>query len=324
MSATSPLPIDRPFGLSDDVASVQVSDSQTPLRGTNTSLPPSRSRRAAARVGRRQRSVVAAELSARDRLVLRRLEQHRYLSTMQLEAFVFTGHASPASAARTTRRVLARLSREGLIRPLNRRIGGVRAGSSATVWQLAPAGVRLLREEAGKGYRTHEPSERFLRHCLAVADAHLRLRALQAAPDVEQIEVQVEPDSWRRYSGSGGEARWLQPDLAAVITSGEFEDRLFIEVDCGTESLPTLLRKCEQYEAYRRSGLEQSQHGTFPLVLWLLDHPQPDRLAERIYRLTTSLQRSARFTQGLYRVTHGELTAASLGLSEAAAVGDQS
>jgi len=59
-------------------------------------------------------------------------------------------------------------------------------------------------------------------------------------------------------------------------------------------------------------------------VLWLLDHPQPDRLAERIYRLTTSLQRSARFTQGLYRVTHGELTAASLGLSEAAAVGDQS
>lgn len=216
MSVTSPLPIDRPFGLSDDREAVQVSDSQTPLRGTNTSLPSSRSRRAGARVGRRQRSVVAAELSARDRLVLGRIEQHRYLSTMQLEAFVFTGHASPASAARTTRRVLARLARDDLIRPLARRIGGVRAGSSATVWQLAPAGVRLLRDEAGKGHRTHEPSERFLRHCLAVADAHLRLRAFRAAPDVEQIEVQVEPDSWRRFSGSGGEARWLQPDLAAV------------------------------------------------------------------------------------------------------------
>jgi hypothetical protein len=230
----------------------------------------------------------------RDRDVLRRIAEHRYLTTHQIQHFVFTAHDSDASAARTARYVLQRLERNALIRPLGRRIGGVRAGSSARVWQLAPAGARLLRDD-GTTYRTNEPSPRFLAHCLAVADVHLSLLSIADHAAAVSTRVATEPACWRRFTGQGGEARWLQPDLAAVISTDEFDDRWFIEVDLGTESLPTLLRKCGQYEAYRASGIEQVERGAFPLVLWVFTKP------ERADKLEATVRRSPRLTPQLYR-----------------------
>lgn len=226
--------------------------------------------------------------------MLARVAEHRYLSTHQVQAFAFTGHASADSAARTARYALRRLGEAHVLRALARPVGGVRGGSAARVWQLAPAGARLLRDD-GPIYRTHEPSERFLRHCLAVADAHLALRALVGTDDVSDVEVAVEPESWQRFAGTGGEPRWLQPDLATTIRTPDYEDRWFIEVDLGTESLPTLLRKCGHYEAYRRAGHEQDAHGSFPLVLWLFT------VAERAERLRYAVARATRLTPPLYR-----------------------
>jgi len=69
----------------------------------------------------------------------------------------------------------------------------------------------------------------------------------------------------------------------------------FIEVDLGTESIPTLVKKCHQYEEYRRSGVEQTKHGAFPLVLWLfVDHG-------RVAKLQAAIQRSRTITSELYR-----------------------
>lgn len=78
------------------------------------------------------------------------------------------------------------------------------------------------------------------------------------------VAVQTEPLSWRSYLGLTGERRTLQPDLYAELVTTDYEDRWFIEVDCDTESMNTLLRKCQQYEDYRRSGTEQTRHGVFP------------------------------------------------------------
>lgn len=292
------LPPGSPVGSTPAPLSPQASRSNGASRATNTpSLSSSAGRTASrpGRVGSRQLVRLKAELSERDMEILRRVAEHRYLSTSQLQGFCFAGHASDDSAARTTRRVLARLQRHGLVRPLLRRIGGVRSGSSTTIWQLSPAGARVLRG-AGDKHRTHEPSARFLGHCLAIADVHLAARSLRAG--VERVEVQVEPFSWRRYAGPGGETRWLQPDLHVEVVTADFRDRWFIEVDCGTESLPTLLRKCEQYEAYKRAGIEQVEHA-FPLVLWAMGGQRAD---ERIDRLRRALGRTATFTPGLYRV----------------------
>lgn len=259
------------------------------------------------RVGRRRRARLALELSERDRLVLSRIWEHRYLTTLQLHGFCFNGHASDESAARTTRRVLARLARDQLIRPLARRIGGVRAGSEARVWQLAPAGARIARPDTGRSWRTHEPSERFLAHTLAVADVHLCLRTGLMLG--YQVSVQIEPLSWRRFSGIGGEARLLRPDLAATVQGhddqGSYEDRWFIEVDMGTESIPTLLTKCRLYMDYYRSGIEQANHASFPRVLWVMYGPRAQQRAET---LTRRILRTPSLEPRLFKITtHEEL-----------------
>lgn len=318
------VPVGLPLGGSTVTTSAQVRTSPGQSRGTNTpdsSVPESSPRPRAGVgpdthrvVGTRRRQALADDLSPRDRLVLERVGEHRYLTTRQVEHFVFTDHASTASAGRVCRRVLARLERDQLLRRLGRRVGGSRAGSDATIWQLAPAGMRLL-DASNTGYRTHEPSERFLGHCLAVADTHLAIRDLvtprtpaddSGSSTVTGVTVQVEPTSWRRYTGTGGEARWLQPDLAAHLAGwdadGDFAEHWFIEVDRGTESLPTLLRKCERYQAYQRSGIEQHEHGVFPLVLWVFDG-EVIQAATRRDRLSTSLRRSTRFTPETYRLT---------------------
>lgn len=289
------LPIAVPTGSLWPSQNDQVTAVSAQSTGTNT--PPPVLRSSSGRVGARALDRLDSRLSERDRKVLALIAKHRYLATAQLQDFAFIDHASSDSAARTSRRVLARLERDQLIRSLGRRIGGVRAGSSGNIWQLAPAGARLLRDD-GVAYRTHEPSQRFLGHCLAVADTHLMLRSLKEAPTVTDVTVSIENEAWRRYNGGGGEARWLQPDLFATICSTDYDDHWFIEVDLGTESLPTLLRKCGQYEAYRASGIEQAQLGVFPMVLWVFNR------ADRIDKLMRAIARSHRLDSRLFVATH--------------------
>ncbi|MFJ4220716.1 replication-relaxation family protein [Curtobacterium luteum] len=287
------LPVGLPLGSPSDPSFSQVRGEPDSPSGTNTPHPPAAEPNPK-RVSASRLAWVDDHLPERDRQVLEIVAAHRYLTTRQLERFVFTGHASEESAARTSRRVLARLERLQLLASLGRRVGGVRAGSSATVWQLTSASARLLRAD-GVGFRRHDPSPRFLRHCLAVADVNLAVRSL--AGPARSVAVQVEPESWRPYLGPGGERRTLQPDLAAELTTDEYEERWFLEVDLGTESLPTLLRQCAQYEAYRNTGTEQAEHGSFPVVWWILtdDH--------RAERLTSAIRRAPRLTPALYRVT---------------------
>lgn len=300
------LPTALPLGSDAKRPSLQAVSTPRELRETNTPVTSSpeittkRRRRVDADILQR----IADLMPERDREVLERIAEHRYLTTHQVQAFVFTNHGTAESAARTTRHVLQRLERNALLRPLKRRIGGVRAGSAARVWQLAPAGARLLRDD-GTTHRSHEPSPRFLAHCLAIADVHLGLLQLSVLDAVQRVTVQCEPDCWRRYTGQAGEPRWLQPDLAAVISTADYDDRWFLEVDLDTESLPTLLKKAGQYESYRAGGIEQHEHGAFPLVLWVFTH------AERAERFRAAVLRSPRLTPQLHRlatVEHVEAT----------------
>lgn len=290
------LPPALPLGSTHSDASPQVRAGSGVLRGTNIpetsspELPTKRLRRVDLDVLLR----IQEAMPPRDREVLERVGEHRYLTTNQVQRFVFTDHSSDESAARTTRHVLHRLSKLALLRSLQQRIGGYRAGSSARVWQLSPAGARLLHDD-GVNHRVHEPSPRFLSHCLAVADVHLGIRDLTRLDHVRDVSVETEPTTWRRYAGTGGELRWLQPDIGAVVTTSDYTDRWLLEVDLGTESLPTLLRKCGQYEAYRATGIEQDQHGAFPLVIWTFTKP------ERAERLQDAIARSPRLTPQLYR-----------------------
>lgn len=288
------LPVGRPIAWSGEDASAQVRDKS----GTFGAEQVSASARDLARVGRRRLEVLERQLGPRDWQVLRSVAAHRFLTTRQIERLHFFDHASALSGARTARRVLRRLHEDRLLDPLKRRIGGVRAGSAAHVWRIGPAGYRLLSRAADAADARRPPSEpglRTLEHCLAVADVHLSLVEAARRSQLSISRVEVEPAAWRPYLGPSGERLVLKPDLFVVTAIGEYEDHWFIEVDRGTETLPTLLRQCERYERYRRSGQEQAVSGIFPLVVWVVPTRQRQ---ERLLRALTRPKLDSR----LYRV----------------------
>lgn len=254
------------------------------------------------RVGPDRLRLVRAELTAREWAILTSLQRHPFLTTAHLQSLHFVDHATDSAAGRIARRVLKRMGEQRLIEPLQRRVGGVRAGSAAHVWRIGLVGDRLLKQQSGQGTRARrkEPSPYYLDHRLAIADAHLTLLVAARAGQLELLHVQTEPASWRRYLGSHGGRETLKPDLFVVTANSEFEDSWFIEVDRGTESIPTLIRKCAQYEAYRRTGSEQHSRGVFPLVVWQL-HNQA-----RVDKLTAAIRAARRLDGDLYRLTTPE------------------
>lgn len=234
------------------------------------------------------------ELSERDLAVINAVAEHRFLTARQVEALLFRDHATQLAAARVCRRVLQRLTERRLLARLKRRIGGVRAGSASFVYALGSEGGRLL---AGERYRLTEPSRLFLDHTLAVGDARIALELAARDGTFDLVEIEVEPRSWRRFSGLGGTPAFVKPDLYAVTGRGEFEDCWFIEIDRGTESPAAIGRKCRAFDLYWRSGLEQAAHGTYPFVLWVT----PDE--KRARQISGIIKRARNLNHDLFRCT---------------------
>ncbi len=224
----------------------------------------------------------------------------------QIETIHFTPdvHVSPSAAARAARRCLARLESQRLVIRLRRRVGGVRAGSSAYVYAVGPVGERLLARPSRSRLQFREPSSTFARHTLAVTDVVVQLIAASRTPACDLEMLQPEPVCWRQPPGLGQSP--LRPDLFVSLGIGDFEHRWFIEVDLGSEHLPTLLRKALVYQSYFQSGTEQAEHGVFPKVLWQMHSP------ERAARLSRALDNDHRLTSELFIVTTAEQAVAAL------------
>lgn len=259
------------------------------------------------RKGRHQLARLAAQLSERDKRLIQSVGEHRLLSARQIERLHFPvpdSHASPISAARTARRVLERLTRDRLLIRLSRRIGGVRAGSASFVYAIGPLGQRVV-GRSGPRRRFREPSAMFVAHTLAVAELFVRITEAEQAGLLTIKETQAEPRSWRQFSGLTGRTI-VKPDLFLALESGGYDLRWFIEVDLGTEHQPAILRKCQTYEAYYRTGIEQARQQVFPRVLWVVSDDG------RALQISQSLHRSAGLTPELFVVTTAELAVRTL------------
>lgn len=219
------------------------------------------------------------------------------MSARQIEALHFTQaeHETPLAAARACRRVLERLVRERVLVRLERRIGGVRAGSGSFVYALGQVGQRAI-ELDGPRKRFKEPSAHFTDHTLAIAQLVVDLTVAGRNEQLELLEVDSEPSCWRRYAGAEGHTV-LRPDLALTLGVTEYEYRWFVEVDLGTEHLPTLLAKCRAYDDYYRTGIEQGTHGVFPRVCWIMPTSQRAKDLER------KLKASGRVVPAMFAVT---------------------
>lgn len=228
---------------------------------------------------------LAQALSDRDRQILATLRLLRVATGDQLERLYFAG-----TTDRQRRRALERLEAARLIVRLPRQIGGIRAGSTGSVFALDLAGQRLIDHGGPAGGRRIErpwtPGLPFLAHTLAITELYVRLVLADRSGNLELLEFQAEPTAWRRFQGRSGQTT-LKPDAALRLGAGPYEDRWFIEVDRGTEAPGTIERKSAIYQAYWSTGREQATIGVFPKVLWLApDQARADLLADVIDRVS--------------------------------------
>lgn len=218
-------------------------------------------------------------LTDSERAVLADVAAAGVLSALQLQRL----HAEPSlSGTRSFRRTLSRLAEAGLLCRLSRRVGGRKAGSTSFVYALDIPGQRLLTPlEGGQRYRRPwTPGPSVLGHALAVSEVYVRLRLAAQAGQLQLVQWQGEPACWRPFTSAGGPSV-LKPDAAVVLGLGAWEDRWFIEIDCGTEGPATLARKLAAYGSYLASGREQQAEGVFPGVLWLVPDTERQRVLQR-------------------------------------------
>jgi hypothetical protein len=305
-------PIAGPIASTNASASPLADGQSQPIRSGNSGAPRGTTAPAIPSPDRRISStaidVINDRLSDRDRAVLRSVDDHQFLTVRHIEALHFDAIA-PDARGRITRRALARLRGLRVLDTLDRRIGGIRAGSHGFIYHVGVAGDRLAERPARRSGRLrYAPSARFLAHRLAVADAHLALIEADRDARIDLVDSAIEPATWRTFTGLGSARRILKPDLYAetAAAAAELVHGWFIEVDLGTEHIPTLLTKCREYEAYRQTGIEQDRHGAFPLVIWSVTHPDSAN-AERLRKaLTEAITADRTLPSTLFRIVAPE------------------
>ena len=246
------------------------------------------------------------ELSGRDRAIVDQVAELRLMTGRQVATVFFPTdeYSSAVVAVRQANRTLARMTEDRLLIRLDRRIGGIHAGSASYIYGLGPVGERLLaRDGARRRYR--EPSARFVDHTLEVSQLFAEVVAAARRGQLAVLGCQPEPRCWREFSGAGGRIV-LRSDLYLSIGARGYEHRFFVEVDRATEHLPALLRKCRLYEAYYRSGREQAAHGLSPRTCWIVPSEK------RATALRSAIERDRRLTDALFVVTTNERALAVL------------
>lgn len=295
------------FAPSAAASSSPVSAESGQLREGTDAVQPSRT---TSRRRVRDLRVVAEQLGQRDWAILHSVARWRFLTTDQIVRLHFHEH-SLSSAPVIARRVLARLRRHRVLGALQRPIGGKHAGSAHLVHYLDVIGDRLLREGnmRERRHRFYEPSTTFLRHLLAIAETHTGLVSAERQGTLQLVRSDNEPHCWRSYNGIGGQPVTVKPDLyleTAPSPQSPFLDTWFIEIDRGTEHLPTLLRKSRDYHDYYQSGVEQSRDGSFPLVVWLMAARTRQRAQQRCEHLLAAIAADRTLNPNLFRVIEPE------------------
>lgn len=219
------------------------------------------------------------QLTDRETAIVAAVGEHRVLTGAQVQRWFFPipPGGSMAGALRRSQRCCHRLVEERVLDTLDRRVGGVRAGSTGFCYVLGTDGQRLI-HPLRRARRTGTLGAAYVDHALATAELHVRLIEAHRDEQIDGFEVEAEPECWRSFLGVAAQSVAVKPDLFVSTHSGDLERRWFVEVDRSTASLVRVANKCRQYLAYLRSGEEQRIHSVFPKVLWTV--PTPRRLEQ--------------------------------------------
>jgi hypothetical protein len=253
-----------------------------------------------------------ARLSDRDRRILQLMSDLALMSGAQVRRVLFENEKVKRSSRQLARRTLLRLTREGLLDRLERRIGGARSGSDGFTYRLAPAGQRLVaswsKGALPRGRRASEPGERFAAHRLAVSEVYVQLVEAAVSGELDVLEFQGEPACWRTYVAPLQGAVTLKPDAFVRVGVGALELWWFLEIDRGTVSQATRARQADAYRSFWRAG---SGGELMPRVLWVATN------LNTLERAAGSIRPDAE-PAGLFRVATSETAVAAIVGREAA------
>ncbi len=249
---------------------------------------------------------IRRQLTDRDYIVLNLVWAHRVLTTRQVHALVF-GHLPERSGLRLAQQTLTKLRKLWVLGVSSQQRHRLRRGRPESIYYVDMVGDRLLRADRTHEFRYQwkEPTLHYLSHQLAIADVHTELVTAQHRGQLELLTYDPEPDCWRSYS-RWGSPRTLKSDMfiqTASTPESPYVDGFFVEVDLGTESIPTVLRKCHEYQAYWTTGAEQDDDGNgFPLVVWRVAHHDPKAALRRRALLGDEMARDRELDPDLFRI----------------------
>lgn len=224
-------------------------------------------------------------LTKQDYTLLDLLNRCRYATTKQISNLYFRDN-TPKTATRKANLLTKKLASMGLITHLERRIGGVRAGSGSYIWSITHKGLKVLRQVKPniklRLKNRYEPSRDHLKHQLFVTQLFVEVRGLHLDKKLTLDTFAFEPKCWRAFT-KGFRPFTLKPDALMQVSLGDFEDAYFLEADNATEHLGRVIAKCKQYIAYFNTGIEQREIGLFPLVMWVVpDNKRKSAILNRI------------------------------------------
>jgi len=181
----------------------------------------------------RRKRGVEVRLTSRDEILIRALARFRIADTGSLVRVCFEGVRRDTAARR-----LRLLYDAGW---LDLRVPG---RDKENLYVLGPRGRRLVAEQKGA---VCGPPRGSLEHHLGI----VRAWAAVASHGIPELEVVRALPDWEIRERLGAAGSELVPDLLVRFRFRGQPVSLSIEVDLGTESLPTLTDKIRRYEALR-------------------------------------------------------------------------
>ena len=227
------------------------------------------------RISRKQLLALRDRLSNKHLSILTAIRKFRFMTTDQVKRLYFLTGTTDNANLRAASRTLKKLREAGLISPLDRRIGGTHAGSSALIWHLTEPGERLLNLDhpAKHRKRFEELLWTTVLHTLAVTDLAINILLFTQEDELLAVErLEVQPESHRPYTRDY-KRKTLKPDLYVVLKNDNKTIRQYIEVDSGTRYIPQMEQKCLSYIEYYHS-FEGDLHDLDPAVTFVMSDYQ--------------------------------------------------
>lgn len=171
-----------------------------------------------------------------------------------------------------------------------------------------------------KRSRPYTPSQTFLEHTLAIAEAYTEIVvAVRNTPNLELISMEVEGEAARTHVRPASylfpsKTTKIWPDLFVCLegvngNGGRYRDHWYIEVDLGTERSKAITDKCLRYIEYYKTGKPREEHGIIPAVLFVVpDEKRKEAIAGVIGKLEDK-----RYQRCFAVVTQGEYLAKIVG-----------